>query len=176
MKYVIASDLHGSAHYAKRIVEIFKKENAQKLILLGDIFNHGPRNNLPTEYDPMQVADVLNAITDNLIVIKGNCDSQVDTMISQFDFIKGMAIGEGEKIFYLTHGHEINKDNPSKTKFYGVIYGHFHTGFIEQKDGVIWVNCGSLSLPKNGTPNSYVLFENGNIYLKDLDGNLIDKA
>ena len=176
MKYVIASDLHGSYYYAKEIVNIFKKENAQKLILLGDIYNHGPRNLLPTEYNPMEVSKTLNAIKSDLVVIKGNCDSQVDTMISDFDFLEGMVIGEGERIFYLTHGHVYNKDNPPKTNFYGVIYGHFHTGFIKIENGVLWVNTGSLSLPKNGTVNSYLLFEDGKIYLKDLTGKIIDSA
>ncbi|MBQ3596895.1 MAG: phosphodiesterase [Clostridia bacterium] len=176
MKYVIASDLHGSYYYAKEIVNIFKKENAQKLILLGDIYNHGPRNVLPKDYSPMEVAQTLNAIKSDLIVIKGNCDSQVDTMISDFDFIEGMVIGEGERIFYLTHGHVYNKDNPPKTNFYCVIYGHFHTGFIKKENGVLWVNTGSLSLPKNGTVNSYLLFEDGKIYLKDLTGKIIDSA
>lgn len=176
MKYVIASDLHGSNYYANKIVEIYKKENAQKLILLGDIYNHGPRNVLPTEYNPMEVSKTLNAIKSDLVVIKGNCDSQVDTMISDFDFIESMVIGEGERIFYLTHGHGYNKDNPPKTNFYGVIYGHFHTGFIKKENGVLWVNTGSLSLPKNGTVNSYLLFEDGKIYLKDLTGKIIDSA
>ena len=87
MKYLIASDVHGSAYYADRIVERAKAENADLIILLGDIYNHGPRNPLPKDYAPMKVAETLNAVKDKLIVVKGNCDSQVDTLISEFDFI-----------------------------------------------------------------------------------------
>ena len=173
MKYVIASDLHGSFYYAKKIREIFEKEKADLLIMLGDIYNHGPRNNLPEEYSPMQVAELLNGMTDKLMVIKGNCDSEVDTMISDFDFIEqGALIDCGKKIF-LTHGHVYNKDNPPKTSFDCVIYGHFHTGFIERKDGALFVNAGSLSLPKNGTEHSYVVIENGVVTLKNLNGRVI---
>ena len=170
MKYIIASDLHGSAFYAQKIVDIFDKEQADKLILLGDIYNHGPRNNLPKDYAPMQVADILNAVKDKLIVIKGNCDSQVDTMISPFDFIENALLETVGKSVYLTHGHVYNKDNMPKTKFDAIIYGHFHTGFVEKIDGVLVANAGSLSLPKNGTENSYILLEDGKLFLKNLDG------
>ena len=170
MKYLIASDLHGSQYYAEKLLEIFNKEKADKLILLGDIYNHGPRNPLPENYSPMQVAELLNGIKDQLIVIKGNCDSQVDTMISQFDFVEDMCIVVENKSLFLTHGHVYNKDNMPKTNFNAIIYGHFHTGFIEKQGEVTVANAGSLSLPKNNTPNSYILLEDTNLILKDLNG------
>ena len=168
MKFLIASDLHGSAYYAKKLVEAFKESKADKLILLGDVYNHGPRNPLPKDYAPMEVAELLNGITDKLLVIKGNCDSQVDTMISKFSFIEDAVLISGEKTVFLTHGHVYNKDNMPLTKFDMVIYGHFHTGFIEEKDGVIIANTGSLSLPKNNTPNSYLILEDGKLDLKEI--------
>lgn len=174
MKILIASDLHGSAYYAEKIVELFKKEEANKLVLLGDIYNHGPRNPLPKDYAPIRVAEILNSIKENLIVIKGNCDSQVDTMISEFSFIEDAVIISGEKTVFLTHGHVYNKDHMPSTRFDVVVYGHFHTGFIEEKDGVIIANAGSLSLPKNQTPNSYLILENGGLILKDMDGKVIE--
>lgn len=174
MKYVIASDLHGDKNFAEKIVEIKNKEQACKLILLGDIYNHGPRNRLPDGYSPMDVASVLNAVKDDLIVIKGNCDSQVDTMISDFDFIEDMCLMVGDKTLFLTHGHVYNKDNPPKTKFDVVIYGHFHTGFIEAKDATIFANAGSLSLPKNNTANSYLLLDDNTLTLKSIDGKIIE--
>ena len=174
MKYLIASDLHGSAYYAKKIVEIKDAEKADKLIFLGDIYNHGPRNPLPEKYAPLEVADILNSIKDDLIVIEGNCDSQVDTMISQFDFIKDVVLETNGKSILLTHGHIYNKDNKPKSKFNAVIYGHFHTGFIESINGTIYANAGSLSLPKNNTPSSYIIIENGVITLKDIDGKVIE--
>ncbi len=167
MKYVIASDLHGSYAYALKIAEIFKKENGDKLILLGDIYNHGPRNPFPEEYAPMKVAEVLNSIKKNLIVIKGNCDSQVDTLISEFDFIEDCVLTSGKACALLTHGHVYNKDAAPKTEYDAVIYGHFHTGFIERIDGTVFANAGSLSLPKNGTPSSYMTLQNGELILKE---------
>ena len=123
----------------------------------------------------MDVASVLNRVKESLIVIKGNCDSQVDTMISEFDFIEDACILIEDKTVFLTHGHVYNKDNPPKTKYDAVIYGHFHTGFIEKIDGVVYANAGSLSLPKNGTKNSYILLDNNTVYLKSIDGNIIKK-
>lgn len=176
MKFLIASDLHGSAYYAQKIVDVFHAEKADKLIFLGDIYNHGPRNQLPKEYDPMKVAEILNGEKQNLIVIKGNCDSQVDTMISEFFFIEDMVLVSGEKTYFLTHGHVYNKDNMPKTQFDGIIYGHFHTGFIEMVGQTVVANTGSLSLPKNQTPNSYIILDDGVLTLKDIDGKVLDKS
>lgn len=167
MKYVIASDLHGSAAYAERLAKIYEKEKGDKLVLLGDIYNHGPRNPLPEGYAPMKVAETLNALKKDLIVIKGNCDSQVDTLISRFDFIEDAVITSGEKCLLLTHGHVYNKDCVPKTKYDAVIYGHFHTGFIERIGDTVFANAGSLSLPKNGTPSSYMTLQNGELILKE---------
>lgn len=173
MKILIASDLHGSSYYAKKIIEIYALENAEKIVLLGDVYNHGPRNSLPKDYQPMEVAKTLNAVKENLIVIKGNCDSAVDTMISEFDFIEDACLLIGKKSVFLTHGHVYNIDNQPKTRYSAIIYGHFHTGFIERKNNVIVANTGSLSLPKNHTPNSYIIIDEQTIVLKDLDGNII---
>lgn len=173
MKFLIASDLHGSSYYAKKIVDKMDEEGADKLIFLGDIYNHGPRNPLPKEYDPMKVSETLNAIKDKMIVVKGNCDSAVDTMISDFDFIENVCLVVGGKTVYLTHGHVHNKDVMPKTKFDLVIYGHFHTGFIEEIGGTIIANTGSLSLPKNNTKNSYIILDEEKLTLKDIDGTII---
>lgn len=173
MKFLIASDLHGSSENAKRLVEIKEREKADKLILLGDIYNHGPRNPFPEKYAPLSVAEVLNSIKEDLIVIKGNCDSQVDTLISEFDFIEDMCLISGGKTFFLTHGHVYNKDCMPKTKFDAILYGHFHTGFIEKQDGVVIANPGSVSLPKGGTSASYIVIEDSSVTLKDLNGNKI---
>ncbi len=173
MKILIASDLHGSSFYAEKLVKIKNQEKVNKVILLGDIYNHGPRNPLPKDYSPIKVAEILNDFKDELIVVKGNCDSEVDTMISQFDFIENLCITDENKSLFLTHGHVYNKDAMPKTKFDAVIYGHFHTGFIERMGNTVVANAGSLSLPKNDMPNSYLILENGVLTLKDLDGNII---
>ncbi len=175
MKFVIASDLHGSAYYAQKILDVCDKENAQKLILLGDIYNHGPRNNLPKDYAPKMVADLLNGVKENLVVIKGNCDSEVDKMISEFSFVEDLVLISGGKTIFLTHGHVYNKDNMPVSNFDAIIYGHFHTGFVQRQGQVVVANTGSLSLPKNNTPHSYIVVEDNTITLKDIDGNQINK-
>ena len=174
MKIMLASDLHGSSYYAKKVVELFNKEQAEKLILLGDIYNHGPRNPLPKDYAPQEVASLLNAIKDKLIVVKGNCDSEVDTLLSEFDFINHLCLMVEGKSILCTHGHVYNKDCLPKTKYDAIIYGHFHTGFIEKKEDITFINAGSVSLPKNNTPSSYLIIEGTKITLKDEEGRVID--
>lgn len=175
MKFIIASDIHGSAYYAEKLLNILQSEKADKLVLLGDIYNHGPRNALPKDYSPMKVSQLLNSIVDKLIVIKGNCDSQVDTLISDFSFIDEMIITSLDKSVYLTHGHIYNKDNLPKVKVDALVYGHFHTGFIQKIDGLTVANAGSISLPKNQTPHSYLVLSNDELILKDDLGNIICK-
>ena len=176
MKFLIASDLHGSAYYAKKLKEIFNEESADKIVLLGDIYNHGPRNPLPKDYSPMEVANILNSLKDKLIVIKGNCDSQVDTLISEFSFIEDAVLVSGGKTVFCTHGHVFNKDKMPQTQFDALLYGHFHTGFIEQQGATVVANAGSVSLPKNGTPSSYLILEDNTLTLKDISGNQIAKT
>lgn len=175
MKFIIASDIHGSAYYAEKLLNILQSEKADKLVLLGDIYNHGPRNALPKDYSPMKVSQLLNSIVDKLIVIKGNCDSQVDTLISDFSFIDEMIITSLDKSVYLTHGHIYNKDNLPKVKVDALVYGHFHTGFIQKIDGLTVANAGSISLPKNQMPHSYLVLSNDELILKDDLGNIICK-
>lgn len=175
MKLLILSDIHGSGYYAEKIVEINKKENPDKIILLGDLYYHGPRNPLPKEYDPMKVSEILNNLKNKIISVKGNCDAEVDEMISEFKLEESISIDiNGLKVFF-THGHKYNIDNFSKDKFDVMIYGHFHTGFIKEKDGRIFANPGSIALPKNNTKHSYMILEENNIILKDVNGETIEK-
>lgn len=176
MKFLIASDLHGSEHFTDELLAAFAREKADYLVILGDIYYHGPRNPFPEVYSPKNVAEKLNAVADRLLVIKGNCDSQVDTLISDFDFNENAVLVSGGKSVFLTHGHVYNKDNMPKTKYNAVIYGHFHTGFIEKQGGVTVANAGSVSLPKNGTPNSYLTLDGDLLTLKKLDGEVIKEV
>ena len=121
----------------------------------------------------MKVAEILNSVKQNLIVIKGNCDSAVDAMISQFDFIEDLCLISGDKKVFLSHGHIYNKDNMPKTYYDAVIYGHYHVGFIETINGITIANPGSASLPKCNSENSYLILENGQITLKNLDGKIL---
>ena len=173
MKILIASDVHGSATCIRQLLERFREECVEHLILLGDIYNHGPRNPLPEGYDPIRVADILNGITDRLTVLKGNCDSEVDTMISRFEFVAEMTLLQNNKKIFLQHGDRFHRDCLPKNCGNALIYGHFHTGFIEKTNGITIANPGSVSLPKNNTPRSYLILENGELILKDMQGHIL---
>ena len=174
MKYLVFSDIHGSKFFADKVEQIIKKENPDNIILLGDLYYHGPRNNLPKGYAPMEVCNILNIYKDKIIACKGNCDAEVDEMISEFKFNESLLLNICNKRVMFTHGHKYNIDNlPSNIDV--LIYGHFHTGFIKQKDNTICVNAGSVSLPKENTANSYILIDENVLYLKDLDNNTISQ-
>jgi len=174
MKYLVASDIHGSLYYAEKIIEKFFEEKCDKIILLGDLYYHGPRNNLPKDYNPMEVSKLFNKYNGILEVIKGNCDAEVDEMISEFKFNQNIVKEISNKRFYFTHGHHQNIDNiPSDVDV--LVYGHFHTGFIKEHNGVICINSGSVSLPKNDTSNSYLIIDDDEIILKDFFNGVIKK-
>lgn len=173
MKVVVVSDIHGSSYYAKRLEEIVEKENPEKVVLLGDLYYHGPRNDLSQEYAPMKVAEVLNKMKDKLFVVRGNCDAEVDEMISEFKFEDHILINLNGKNFYFTHGHKYNIENIPYDDFDIMIYGHIHQGFIEKKEQFLFANPGSISLPKGMSKHSYILLDENNIILKDIDGNII---
>lgn len=173
MKFVFVSDIHGSMGYAKLIPEILDREDADKLVVLGDLFYHGPRNPLPLEYNPMMVSKMLNGMKEKLVVIKGNCDAEVDEMISEFEFNKSVILNIAGKRIFCSHGHQFNKDNFPNEGFDVMVYGHFHVGKIEKINEKICVNVGSMSLPKEGSANSYLVIDEQKITLKDLQGNVI---
>lgn len=173
MKFLVISDIHGSSYYANKINEIYKRENPDKIILLGDLYYHGPRNQLTQEYNPMEVAKILNNLKDIILCTKGNCDAEVDEMISEFKFEDYIEEKINGVEFFFSHGHKYNIENPPPVGEV-VVYGHFHTGFIKEKDGILYVNAGSISLPKNHTKNSYLIIDDKEIILKDVNGNKID--
>ena len=174
MKYLVVSDIHGSYYYAKKLEQIIMKENPSKIILLGDLYYHGPRNSLTDEYNPMKVSKILNKYKDNIICTRGNCDAEVDEMISEFKFEEYIQININGLDFFFSHGHIYNID---KIPPIGdiIVYGHFHTGYIKEKDGLVFVNPGSISLPKNNTAHSYLIIDNNELILKDIDGKVIEK-
>lgn len=175
MKVLIISDIHGSGYYAEKIKEIVEKENPDKIVLLGDLYYHGPRNDLSQEYNPMKVAEILNSLKDKLLVVRGNCDAEVDEMISQFKFEDHILMEINGKKVYFTHGHKYNIEIIPYEDFEIMIYGHIHQGFIEEKEGYLFANPGSISIPRLNTPHSYLIFDEDMLVLKDVDGNIIDK-
>ena len=173
MKLMFASDIHGSLFYAEKVAEAYKNEKAEKLILLGDLLYHGPRNDLSQEYKPMKVAEILNSLKDKLLVVRGNCDAEVDEMISDFKFNDHILMEINGKKFYFTHGHKYNIENIPYDDFDVMIYGHIHQGFIQEKEGFVFANSGSISLPKCNSAHSYIVLVDNKIVLKDVDGEVL---
>ena len=176
MKLLIISDIHGSSYYAKMIPEIFKLEKADEMIILGDLYYHGPRNPLPKDYSPIDVCNILNSLKEKLKVVRGNCDALVDETISDFNFHDHLLLNINNKRIYFTHGDKYNQDVLPDEKFDIMFYGHFHTGFIRKKDNLIFANPGSLSLPKNNTRHSYIIMDSEKITLKDISGRIIEET
>lgn len=175
MKVLIISDIHGSGYYAEKIKEINKTEAPDQIIILGDIYYHGPRNELSQEYEPMKVAQILNSLKDKLLVVKGNCDAEVDEMISEFEFQDHILTKINNKKIYFTHGHKYNIENIPYEDFDILIYGHIHQGFIQEKEGYIFANPGSISIPKCNTQHSYLIIEENKIILKNIEGKIIQE-
>lgn len=175
MKVLVISDIHGSSYYAEKIKEIVARENPDKIILLGDLYYHGPRNDLTQAYAPMKVAEILNSLKDKLLVVKGNCDAEVDEMISDFKFEDHLLLDINGKKIYFTHGHRYNIEVIPYEDFDILIYGHIHQGFIQEKEGYLFANPGSISLPKGGTEHSYLILEENQITLKDVDGRILQE-
>lgn len=172
MKIMVASDIHGSAYYCQKMTEAYKNSGAQKLLLLGDILYHGPRNDLPKEYAPKKVIEMLNNISDEILCVRGNCDSEVDQMVLKFNIMAEYAIiYDGERMIFATHGHKFNKDNlPSLKKGDILLHGHTHIPVNESIDGITVMNPGSISIPKENSWHGYMIIENGTYTWYDFDG------
>lgn len=175
MKYMFASDVHGSAFYCRKMLEAFQKEGAKKLVLLGDLLYHGPRNDLPEEYAPKKVIAMLNEHKKNIITVRGNCDAEVDQMVLEFPIMADYGVlVDGDYTFYLSHGHIFGEGNLPPLQDVDVfVYGHTHVLRAERKDGQVYLNPGSVSLPKEGNIPSYGLLDQGIFTIKGFDGTII---
>ena len=174
-KIMIASDIHGSAYYCRQMLERFKEEKAERLVLLGDILYHGPRNDLPKEYAPKQVIPMLNAMKVKIYAVRGNCEAEVDQMVLEFPVMADYCIlAIDGKTLYATHGHGYNQNNlPPLCE--GEYLIHWHTLVLkaEQMEGYILLNPGSVSIPKEGNPPTYAMLEDGVFSIMDFDGNIV---
>ena len=172
MRILIASDIHGSAFYCQKLLENYKNEKADRLLLLGDILYHGPRNDLPEGYAPKQVIELLNAYKDDIYCVRGNCEAEVDQMVLQFPVMADyLLMPVGTRMIYATHGHIFNKENrPPMKKGDILLNGHTHISACEEYEDYVYMNPGSVSIPKDGTPHSYMILENGEFIWKSLDG------
>ncbi len=172
MNFLIGSDIHGSKKYAEIFFGKDKIYNPERIIVLGDFFYNGARNTPPDEYSPKDVVALVNAYANKLIAIKGNCDSEVDQMVADFFFNENACLFAFNKTVTFTHGHHANFESLPKNAGDVFFQGHTHVGVLEQKDGIILANPGSISLPKDAN-HSYMVMNEKGITLYDL---LTDKA
>lgn len=175
MKYMFASDIHGSAYYCRKMLEAFEAEGASRLFLLGDLLYHGPRNDLPKEYAPKQVIAMLNEKKQYLTNVRGNCDAEVDQMVLEFPVLADYGILiEGGHTFYMSHGHIYNGQNlPPLMDGDIFLYGHTHVLRAEKKGAHTFLNPGSVSLPKEGNIPTYAILEDGVFTIKGFDGTVV---
>ena len=176
MKLMIASDLHGSALFVKKLMERMEAEQPDKLLLLGDLLYHGPRNALPEEYSCPSVMDQLNAVKDKIVAVRGNCDSEVDQMVLEFPIMADYALLplDGGRTAFVTHGHLFNIDNPPPHQPGDVlIHGHTHVHCAIPQGDYTYINPGSAALPKENNPRTYAIYENRTFVIKDFTGKTV---
>ena len=163
MKWMIASDIHGSAKWCRELLSAFEAGGYDRLLLLGDILYHGPRNDLPEEYAPKAVIAMLNPIKDKLLCVRGNCDTEVDQMVLDFPILADYAVLPLEtRLVYLTHGHKYGETNPPALANGDILLcGHTHIPACREKEGFVYLNPGSVSIPKEGSAHGYMTLEDG---------------
>ncbi len=172
MKWLIASDIHGSALYCRKLLEAYRREEADRLILLGDLLYHGPRNDLPEEYAPKQVIDMLNALAKDILCVRGNCEAEVDQMVLSFPVLADYALMPlGSRLMFITHGHVYNNGHlPPMHPGDILLHGHTHVPACEAYSTHLYLNPGSVSIPKEGSPRGYMTLEKEEFNWKTLDG------
>ena len=174
-KLMIASDIHGSAYYCKKMLEAFDREQADRLLLLGDILYHGPRNDLPKEYAPKEVIKMLNERKNRIFCVRGNCDTEVDQMVLEFPILADYAVlPVGDRLSYATHGHHFNLNAlPPMQPGDILLHGHTHIPAWEPfGDGNLYLNPGSVSIPKAESEHSYMILQGREISWKTLTGEI----
>ena len=177
MKWLIASDIHGSAFWCEKLLRSYKAEKADRLLLLGDVLYHGPRNDLPEGYAPKQVIAMLNAMKDEILCVRGNCEAEVDQMVLEFPVMADYALlCEGTKLIYCTHGHVYNTGKlPPLRQGDVLLHGHTHIPVWEDHGSYRYLNPGSVSIPKENSWHGYMVLENGLFIWKDFEGNVHNK-
>lgn len=174
MKLMIASDIHGSSYYCKALLDAYEAEAPDKLLLLGDILYHGPRNDLPRDYSPKQVIELLNPLANKLLCVRGNCEAEVDQMVLSFPVLADYAwLNVNGLNLFATHGHHFGENNPPPlSKGDILLCGHTHISCCHRHEGFAYLNPGSVSIPKENTPHGYMILENKTFLWKELDGSI----
>ena len=175
MKLMIASDIHGSAFYCDKMLNTFAKENPERLLLLGDLLYHGPRNDLPKNYEPKKVIQMLNGVKDKIICVRGNCEAEVDQMVLEFPVLsESLLMFLDNRLIFATHGHIYNKDKlPALQAGDVFLQGHTHIPVLSKIGDNFFMNPGSVSIPKENSEHSYMIYENQSFTLKNLDGKIL---
>ena len=176
MKWMIASDLHGSAYYCRKMLEAFEREGTDRLFLLGDLLYHGPRNDLPRDYAPKEVIPLLNGKKEKLLCVRGNCDAEVDQMVLEFPVLADYAVlPVGQRLIYATHGHIYHVKNlPPLAPGDVLLHGHTHVpAWTEFGQGNLYLNPGSVSIPKENSPHSYMTLEGNTMQWKELESSAV---
>lgn len=173
MKWLIASDIHGSAYYCEKLIHAFEYEKADKLLLLGDVLYHGPRNDLPKEYNPKKVIELLNGLSQKVLCVRGNCDSEVDQMVLNFPLMaEYIALDLGNSTIFATHGHIFSEQKMLPCAQNSILLcGHTHIPACTKHENFTYLNPGSISLPKENSPHSYMTLCENTFIWKKLDDN-----
>lgn len=170
MTYLVISDIHGSYKFLNKVLKAFNDFKCDKIICLGDLLYHGPRNDLPEEYNPKKCIELLNSHKDKIISVQGNCDAEVDQMVLDFEIGKPRFENINDYQVYLTHGHHL-EDVPKNAKI--VLYGHTHIAKIDRVLDVLMINPGSISIPKGKHSNSFGIIKDNNVNIYDFSYNII---
>lgn len=175
MKWFIASDIHGSAYYARKMLEAFDREQCERLMLLGDLLYHGPRNDLPRDYAPKQVIAMLNERKDLVFCVRGNCEAEVDQLVLDFPVMADYALFPIQnRVMFITHGHTFNQNHVPPHKPGDILlHGHTHIPACVQCEDYMYLNPGSVSLPKENNPHSYMILEDGHFLWKTLNNEMM---
>ena len=174
---MIASDIHGSSYYAEKMIEAYKRERCDRLVILGDILYHGPRNDLPKEYAPKRVIELLNNISSELLCVRGNCEAEVDQMVLDFPVLAEYAVFYvAGRMIFATHGHIYNETSLPKLKEGDILlHGHTHVPVCKELCGgkYIYMNPGSVSIPKENSKNGYMILDDKMAQWKAIDGEIL---
>lgn len=177
MKIMIASDIHGSEFYCSQLIQAYEREGADRLLILGDVLYHGPRNDLPRDYAPKKVIAMLNAMKEDIYCVRGNCDTEVDQMVLEFPVLADYAlIPAGDKMVYATHGHVYNEKNlPPMHTGDVLLHGHTHVPKCIEHENYVYMNPGSVSIPKEDSHHGYMIMEGNKFTWKDLAGTVMNE-
>lgn len=172
--YVICSDVHGSIDSFKRVIDFFVVNKFDKLIILGDLLYHGPRNDIPEGYNPKDVIKLINSLKNKVIMVKGNCESEVDQMVLDFKIFNTKIIKRKGKKIHLVHGHHLEKQKSRFNKGDIVFYGHTHIRKIEVEKEITYINPGSITIPKDNQISSFMVLMGNRCMSLDLNGNVLE--